>query len=111
MPLGRIFDAALEAIVLLDEAQRVADGGAYAAGSLAERVVLQLNGAGRAPRRGVLSDRELEVLYRIVAGERRLSGRQRVRRLIDRGPGATPATDDASTDRASPASPGSRRDR
>lgn len=55
---------------LVDAVHRVAEGGAYVTASLAERVVLQLNGAGRAPRHEGLSDREIEVLYRIVAGER-----------------------------------------
>ncbi len=55
---------------LVAAVQRVAQGGAYVTGSLAERLVLQLNGSGRTPRHAGLSDRELEVLYRIVAGQR-----------------------------------------
>ena len=38
--------------------------------SLAERVVQQLNGVRDAPKHECLSDRELDVLRRIVAGER-----------------------------------------
>jgi DNA-binding NarL/FixJ family response regulator len=50
--------------------RKVAAGGAYVTESLAERVVQQLNGLAQAPRHTELSDRELEVLQRIVAGER-----------------------------------------
>jgi len=49
---------------------KVAAGGAYITASLAERVVQQLNGAAQAPLHTQLSDRELEVLQRIVAGQR-----------------------------------------
>ena len=49
---------------------KVAAGGAYITASLAERVVQQLNGAAQAPLHAQLSDRELEVLQRIVAGQR-----------------------------------------
>jgi DNA-binding NarL/FixJ family response regulator len=55
---------------LVDAVIKVADGGAYVTASLAERVVQQLNGTREAPRHQRLSDRELEVLRRIVAGER-----------------------------------------
>jgi DNA-binding NarL/FixJ family response regulator len=55
---------------LVSAVRKVAAGGAYVTPSLAERVVLQLNGALDAPRLDQLSDRELEVLRRIVAGER-----------------------------------------
>ena len=55
---------------LVDAVARVAGGGAYVTNSLAERVVLQLNGMTDAPRHDSLSNRELEVLRRIVAGER-----------------------------------------
>ncbi len=55
---------------LVDAVARVAGGGAYVTTSLAERVVLQLNGTTEAPRHDRLSNRELEVLRRIVAGER-----------------------------------------
>jgi DNA-binding NarL/FixJ family response regulator len=49
---------------------KVSGGGAYVTASLAEQVVQQLNGASAAPRHAQLSDRELEVLRRIVAGQR-----------------------------------------
>jgi DNA-binding NarL/FixJ family response regulator len=55
---------------LVDAVAKVASGGAYVTSSLAERVVLQLNGTTDAPRHDRLSNRELEVLRRIVAGER-----------------------------------------
>lgn len=55
---------------LMRAVRKVAGGGAYVTASLAERVVLQLNGAAGAPRHAQLSDRELEVLRRLVAGER-----------------------------------------
>jgi DNA-binding NarL/FixJ family response regulator len=50
--------------------RKVASGGAYVTASLAERVVQQLNGATQAPPHALLSDREMEVLQRIVAGQR-----------------------------------------
>jgi DNA-binding NarL/FixJ family response regulator len=55
---------------LVDAVSKVAGGGAYVTASLAERVVQQINGMGHAPRHADLSDRELDVLRRIVAGER-----------------------------------------
>lgn len=55
---------------LVSAVRKVADGGAYITASLAESVVRQLNGATEAPRHAQLSDRELEVLQRIVAGQR-----------------------------------------
>jgi DNA-binding NarL/FixJ family response regulator len=55
---------------LLAAVHKVAAGGAYVTSSLAERVVQQLNGATQAPRHAQLSDREMEVLQRIVAGQR-----------------------------------------
>ena len=55
---------------LLSAVRKVAAGGAYVTASLAERVVQQLNGAASAPRHAQLSDRELEVLQRIVSGQR-----------------------------------------
>lgn len=55
---------------LVDAINKVARGGAYVTASLAERVVQQLNGSAPAPGHDRLSDRELEVLRRIVAGER-----------------------------------------
>jgi DNA-binding NarL/FixJ family response regulator len=55
---------------LVNAVHKVASGGAYVTASLAERVVLQLNGALRSPSHSQLSDRELDVLRRIVAGQR-----------------------------------------
>ncbi len=55
---------------LVAAVRKVAAGGSYVSANLAERVVLQLNGQMREPRLSSLSDRELEVLNRIVAGER-----------------------------------------
>ena len=55
---------------LMTAVTKVAGGGAYVTASLAERVVQQLSGATRAPLHAQLSDRELDVLRRIVAGER-----------------------------------------
>lgn len=55
---------------LVDAIRKVAGGGAYVTPSLAERVVQQLNGVRDAPPHERLSDRELDVLRRIVAGER-----------------------------------------
>ena len=50
--------------------RKVLQGGAYVTTSLAERVVQQLNGSVEVPRHAKLSNRELEVLRRIVAGQR-----------------------------------------
>ena len=55
---------------LVNAARKVAAGGAYVSASLAERMVLQLGGAMQAPRHTELSDRELDVLRRLVAGQR-----------------------------------------
>ena len=55
---------------LVAAVRKVASGGAYVTASLAERVVQQLNGATQAAPHALLSDREMEVLQRIVAGER-----------------------------------------
>jgi DNA-binding NarL/FixJ family response regulator len=55
---------------LVAAVRKVAAGGAYITASLAERVVQQLNGATQAPSHAQLSDREMEVLQRIVAGQR-----------------------------------------
>jgi DNA-binding NarL/FixJ family response regulator len=49
---------------------KVAAGGAYVTASLAERVVQQLNGVAESPRHAELTDRELDVLQRIVGGQR-----------------------------------------
>ncbi len=55
---------------LVAAVRKVAVGGSYVSASLAERVVLRLNGQTHEPRLSALSDRELEVLSRIVAGQR-----------------------------------------
>ena len=55
---------------LVAAVHKVAAGGVYVSANLAERVVQQLSGGVQAPRHAELSDRELEVLQRIVAGER-----------------------------------------
>lgn len=55
---------------LLRAVRKVLGGGAYVTPELAERVVLQLNGGLGTARHSQLSDRELEVLRRLVAGQR-----------------------------------------
>jgi len=55
---------------LVNAVRKVLGGGAYVSGSLAERFVLQLNGGVDSPPHAQLSDRELDVLRRIVAGQR-----------------------------------------
>lgn len=55
---------------LVGAVRKVAAGGTYVTESLAERVVQQLSGVSAAPRHAELSDRELDVLQRIVAGQR-----------------------------------------
>ena len=55
---------------LVSAVRKVAEGGAYVTGSLAERVVKQLSGKGQSPGHAQLSDRELDVLRRLVAGQR-----------------------------------------
>ena len=55
---------------LIAAVRKVASGGVYVSQSMAERVVQRLNGALALPRHAKLSDRELEVLQRIVDGER-----------------------------------------
>ena len=74
----RVFKAGANGYVTKDRAaaelvqavRKVAAGGAYVTSTLAERVVLQLNGAMDVPRHAQLTDRELEVLRRLVAGQR-----------------------------------------
>jgi DNA-binding NarL/FixJ family response regulator len=74
----RVFKAGANGYVTKDRAaaelvtavRKVAGGGAYVTSTLAERVVLQLNGAMDEPRHTQLSDRELDVLRRLVAGQR-----------------------------------------
>jgi len=60
----------MAATELVHAVRKVAAGGAYVTQSLAERVVLQLNGGVGVPRHAQLSDREIEVLRGIVAGRR-----------------------------------------
>ncbi|MBT9457983.1 MAG: response regulator transcription factor [Burkholderiaceae bacterium] len=55
---------------LLAAVGKVATGGAYVTASLAERVVQQLNGGVDVPGHSQLSNRELEVLRRLVSGQR-----------------------------------------
>ena len=55
---------------LVTAVHKVAAGGTYVSANLAERVVQQLNGASQSERHQELSNRELEVLQRIVAGQR-----------------------------------------
>ena len=55
---------------LIRAVRKVADGGAHVSQGMAERVVLQLNGSVGEARHAQLTDRELEVLRRLVAGER-----------------------------------------
>jgi DNA-binding NarL/FixJ family response regulator len=50
--------------------RKVAGGGAYVSSVLAESLVLHLNGALDTPAHAHLSDRELDVLRRLVAGQR-----------------------------------------
>ena len=55
---------------LIAAVQKILSGGAYVTASLAERVVRQISGTWPAAAHAQLSDRELDVLRRIVAGER-----------------------------------------
>lgn len=55
---------------LVSAIRKVGAGGAYVTTSLAERMVQQLSGVAEAPGHTHLSDRELEVLRRIVSGQR-----------------------------------------
>ncbi|MDP3251825.1 MAG: response regulator transcription factor [Hydrogenophaga sp.] len=55
---------------LVTAVRKVAAGGVFVTSVLAERVVQQLNGRRPPSDLGVLSNRELEVMQRIVAGER-----------------------------------------
>ena len=60
----------IAATELVSAVRRVAAGGAYVTETLAERVVLQLNGTSDAPRHMLLTDREFDVLRRVAAGQR-----------------------------------------
>jgi DNA-binding NarL/FixJ family response regulator len=55
---------------LVAAVRKVAAGGTYVSPGLAERVVRQLSGAAQAPRHATLTDREFEILQRIVCGQR-----------------------------------------
>lgn len=55
---------------LIDAVRKVAGGGVYVSRTLAERMVLQLNHGIEQPLHERLSDRELDVLRRLVAGQR-----------------------------------------
>jgi DNA-binding NarL/FixJ family response regulator len=55
---------------LLSAVCKVAGGGSYVTASLAEQMVQHLNGAQVVPSHAQLSNRELDVLRRIVAGQR-----------------------------------------
>jgi DNA-binding NarL/FixJ family response regulator len=55
---------------LITAVNKIVSGGAHVTSSLAERVIQQLNGHVAVPRHAHLSDRELEVLRRLVAGRR-----------------------------------------
>jgi len=55
---------------LVAAVRKVASGGVFVTAMLAERVVQQLNGRRPASDLSILSNRELEILRRIVAGER-----------------------------------------
>jgi two-component system, NarL family, invasion response regulator UvrY len=55
---------------LITAVRKVAAGGSYVTASLAESVIKRLNGQQAEPVLSGLSDRELEVLKRIVSGER-----------------------------------------
>lgn len=55
---------------LAEAVRKVAAGGAYVSASLAERMALELNGARAPARHASLSDREFEILRRLVAGHR-----------------------------------------
>lgn len=61
-------DCAAEELVAA--VRKVAAGGAYVSGSLAEHVVQQLSGVNAPPTHSVLTDRELDILKRLVAGQR-----------------------------------------
>jgi DNA-binding NarL/FixJ family response regulator len=55
---------------LVAAVRKVAAGGAFVSPGLAERVVQELSGVKHAPRHAELTDRELDILQRIVAGQR-----------------------------------------
>jgi DNA-binding NarL/FixJ family response regulator len=55
---------------LADAVRKVAAGGVYVTSALAERMLLQVSGALAPTRHQSLSDRELDILRRLVAGQR-----------------------------------------
>ena len=55
---------------LVEAVRKVASGGIYVSTGLAERVVQQLSDGTPTPGHAALSNRELEVMQRIVAGQR-----------------------------------------
>ena len=55
---------------LVGAVRKAAGGGAYVSSSMAERMVLQMGGTVSSPPHAQLSNRELEVMSRIVAGQR-----------------------------------------
>jgi DNA-binding NarL/FixJ family response regulator len=55
---------------LVDAVRKVANHGVFVTAHLAERVIQQLNGQRAAPSIEILSNRELEILQRIVGGQR-----------------------------------------
>jgi DNA-binding NarL/FixJ family response regulator len=58
------------ATTLVAAVRKVAAGGTYVSATLAERLVRQLNTASEKPLHAGLTDRELDVLQRIVSGQR-----------------------------------------
>lgn len=55
---------------LVQAVRKIAAGGAYVSNAVAERMVLTLSGAQEAPSHTQLSNRELDVLRRLTAGQR-----------------------------------------
>ncbi len=55
---------------LVEAVRKVSRGGSYVTGAMAERMVQQMNGSLDQPRHSQLSDREFDVLRRLVAGQR-----------------------------------------
>lgn len=58
------------ASVLIGAVRKLVHGGAYVSARMAEDIVMQLVGSAAAPSHALLSDRELQVLSRIVGGQR-----------------------------------------
>ncbi|EWS57214.1 Nitrogen regulation protein C [Hydrogenophaga sp. T4] len=55
---------------LVAAVRKVVSGGVFLSAQLAERVVLQLNGQSPVPDLQTLTNRELDILQRIVSGQR-----------------------------------------